>query len=166
MKVNIAKIKKQNGLQEEIFVKVLPKELCITKQDALIKGDIALDFRIANVGDVIFVEGTVQAVFIRVCGRCTNEYELICTGDFKEKFYPRGTEGISEEEFTFDDDLIDITYIARESLLLAEPIQSVCKEDCLGLCLSCGVNKNEQSCSCEDLYVDPRLRALQQLLKK
>lgn len=166
MKISIANIMKQNTAREEFFLKLPPAELGINTQDALLEGDVLLDFAVANVGDVILLDGNVQAVFIRTCGRCTKEYKLTCIGEFKEKFYPAGTTGIGAEEFVFSDDLIDITQVVREGLLLAEPIQSVCSEDCKGLCPTCGVDKNAGKCSCDAHEINPKFEALRQLLKK
>lgn len=166
MKISIANIMKQSAAREEFYLKITPAELDITSADASIEGDILLDFTVANVGDVILLDGNVQAVFLRVCGRCTKEYKLTCVGEFKEKFYPAGTIGISEEELTFSDDLIDITQIVREGLLLAEPIMSVCSEDCKGLCPTCGIDRNASECSCDAHEINPKFEALRHLLKK
>lgn len=166
MKISIANIMKQNTAKEEFYLKLPPAELGISPEDALIDGDVLLDFSVANVGDVVLLDGNVQAVFYRTCGRCTKTYRLTCIGEFKEKFYPAGTIGISEEELVFSDDLIDITQIVREGLLLAEPIQSVCSEDCKGLCPTCGIDKNTAECSCDAHEINPKFEALRQLLKK
>ena len=166
MKISITNIMKQNAAREEFYLKISPVELDITPQDALIDGDVLLDFAVANVGDVLLLDGNVQAVFLRSCGRCTKEYKLTCIGEFKEKFYPAGTVGIGEDEFVFTDDLIDITQIVREGLLLAEPIQSVCSEDCKGLCPTCGIDRNTAECSCDSHEINPKFEALRQLLKK
>ena len=166
MKVNIAKIIKQNALRESIQTELTPEMLGITKEDADIKGSIALDFEIANVGDVILLEGTIGAVVERSCGRCLKAYTAKYTGDFKEKFYPLGTEGIGEDELVFTDDFVDITETVREALLLSIPIQSLCRQDCRGLCHVCGADNNEIDCDCKAQVINPKFAALQSLLKK
>ncbi len=44
------------------------------------------------------------------------------------------------------------------------PQKNLCKEDCKGLCPTCGVNLNTGSCACSGKTVDPRLEILKQLM--
>ena len=37
----------------------------------------------------------------------------------------------------------------REQILLAVPIKTLCRYDCKGLCSTCGANRNQQLCDCE-----------------
>ena len=53
----------------------------------------------------------------------------------------------------------------REGLLLAEPMQALCKPDCRGLCPVCGADLNDGDCGCDRFTVDPRLAALKQFIK-
>ena len=82
-----------------------------------------------------------------------------------EKFYPAGAENIENDAFIYESDLLDITEPVRESLLLAVPLQSLCREDCRGLCPVCGADRNEGDCGCDATTVDPRLAALKQFIK-
>ena len=50
---------------------------------------------------------------------------------------------------------------AIPSLWLSE----LCKSDCKGLCPVCGQNLNEGTCTCNTFVPDPRLAALESLLK-
>jgi uncharacterized protein len=42
----------------------------------------------------------------------------------------------------------------------------LCREDCKGLCQSCGADLNAGLCSCEQGEVDPRWAALAELKKE
>ena len=48
-------------------------------------------------------------------------------------------------------------------VLLAFPIQSLCRPDCAGLCQVCGGNRNEVPCTCQTDAGDPRFALLKQL---
>jgi uncharacterized protein len=48
----------------------------------------------------------------------------------------------------------------REAVLLEIPIKNLCAEDCRGLCPHCGVDRNRETCACEDAPVDQRWSAL------
>ena len=76
-----------------------------------------------------------------------------------------GAENIENDAFIYESDLLDITEPVRESLLLAVPLQSLCREDCRGLCPVCGADRNEGDCGCDATTVDPRLAALKQFIK-
>jgi len=47
-----------------------------------------------------------------------------------------------------DDDKIDLTNDTIENAVLTIPMKVLCKEECKGICLVCGVNKNETNCNC------------------
>lgn len=55
---------------------------------------------------------------------------------------------------------ISLIDILREQVLLALPVQRVCREDCQGLCPICGMSLNEQKCSCVAPVADNRWEAL------
>jgi uncharacterized protein len=54
----------------------------------------------------------------------------------------------------------------REQVLLATPVKTVCREECKGLCPSCGRNLNQEKCNCEQRAGDPRWAALGEIKKK
>lgn len=59
-----------------------------------------------------------------------------------------------------DQNIIDITEDVIQTVLLAIPMKNVCKDDCKGLCSTCGINKNKEKCSCSDQKIDLRLESL------
>ena len=67
------------------------------------------------------------------------------------------------DEELFDGKVIDLEPIVREQVLLALPMNAVCREDCSGLCVKCGQNLNEKKCGCDMTFVDPRLAALKNI---
>ena len=60
----------------------------------------------------------------------------------------------------YRDDKIDLGEVVREQLYLALPMKPLCQEDCKGLCPVCGVNRNRETCTCQQEWVDPRMAAL------
>ena len=61
-----------------------------------------------------------------------------------------------------DEPEIDTHDLALEQMQLAVPMKPLCREDCKGLCGTCGQNLNEGACDCEPAP-DPRWAALQKL---
>ncbi len=70
------------------------------------------------------------------------------------------------DEEPFDGQRLNLAPAVRENLLLALPLKEVCREDCKGLCPTCGQNLNEQPCECRPSVVDPRWARLQELKLK
>jgi uncharacterized protein len=57
---------------------------------------------------------------------------------------------------------LDLSGMVREELLLVTPAYVVCRDDCRGLCATCGRDLNSGDCSC-DPEPDPRWAALEAL---
>ena len=55
---------------------------------------------------------------------------------------------------------LDLERSIREAILLAEPIAPLCREDCPGLCVICGLPLDEGEHLHPDEDIDPRLEAL------
>lgn len=60
---------------------------------------------------------------------------------------------------------VDLRPVVREELALAVPRFMVCRDDCRGLCPSCGKDLNAGPCDCKPA-ADPRWRALADLKGK
>jgi uncharacterized protein len=43
-------------------------------------------------------------------------------------------------------------------------MQVLCRPDCQGMCPTCGINRNDETCACVDDDIDPRFAALKKLL--
>ena len=62
------------------------------------------------------------------------------------------------------DEVLDLSDMAAEQVLLALPMRVVCAEECAGLCPQCGGNRNlEGACRCEP-ETDPRWAALRDIV--
>jgi len=54
----------------------------------------------------------------------------------------------------------------REQVLLSVPLRVLCREDCKGLCPTCGKNLNLERCSCANEVPDVRWTALKEIRSK
>ena len=64
----------------------------------------------------------------------------------------------------FDGEAIDLDDLVREQILLTLPSRVLCEDDCKGLCPVCGSDRNIVSCQCETNEIDPRWKALRELV--
>jgi uncharacterized protein len=53
--------------------------------------------------------------------------------------------------------------MVRDALLLDLPAKPLCRDDCAGLCATCGIDRNHGSCDCHTEELDPRWAALRSL---
>ncbi len=166
IKVNVAEIRKDLVSSKKIAYEVTPEELEISPEDLQAVGTIKLSGTITNVGEVLLLEGRVQARVKRVCSRCLKEFTAVSSAAVLEKYYPAGTVAPEADAFVYSGDLVDVAAAFRESLLLAEPLKVLCREDCKGICPVCGQDRNLHPCSCDTTHRDPRFSALNALLKK
>ncbi|MGH7486548.1 MAG: YceD family protein, partial [bacterium] len=87
-------------------------------------------------------------------------------------FRPRPqASGENEEVEITDQEELDVEYyseravplkdLALEQVQLSIPMKPLCDEKCLGLCPTCGANRNREACKCELAATDDRWGALQ-----
>jgi uncharacterized protein len=67
----------------------------------------------------------------------------------------------------FDGKTIDLDPIVREQVLLALPVTVLCRDDCKGLCPTCGQDLNEKDCGHSEKHeIDVRLAKLKDIKLK
>jgi uncharacterized protein len=136
----------------------------------------------------VVVDGAVDLKVRAPCKRCLTDVVVPLPVSFKLNLVPKELVRAGDEEEeregserdqggeqagsfsleetdrdVFDGKNIDLDPIVREQVLLAVPMNAVCREDCKGLCASCGQNLNEAKCGCDPRPVDPRLAALKNI---
>ncbi len=134
--------------------------------------EIAWQGEIINTGTEHLFQGKLQYEQTLTCQRClvespkpvTAEVELLLVSDGEEP-----TEGELELEAEdldvhyITDGIVDTDPILLEQLQLNIPMRPLCREACAGLCPQCGVDRNRESCDCEDQRIDPRWSVLRGL---
>lgn len=121
----------------------------------------------------ILVEGQLTGSVVVPCSRCLDDVNAPVTVEVEDIFQPtvdvvRGTFIEVEEEDTAllidEHHILDLNEVLRQNLLLAVPMQPLCRPDCAGLCPTCGENLNQGPCQCESVAIDPRWADLGSLL--
>jgi DUF177 domain-containing protein len=118
----------------------------------------------------VFIRGHLLATVPQVCGRCLENFPVRVRADVDLRFVPRPATGDAVELGANDLDLcfyvadqIDLETVIESETTLALPMKPLCREDCRGLCPSCGVNRNLTACGCDTRPPDPRLSVLKDL---
>ena len=130
---------------------------------------LAVDVRYYRAGEELFFAGHCETVLEGVCARCLETFALPLATPFEfvlTRAQPQeSTQELHTEDLAFSfysGDEIDLAPLVGEQAMLALPTRAVCREDCLGLCPSCGANRNQVSCDCKETSPDPRLAILAQ----
>jgi uncharacterized protein len=121
--------------------------------------------QVVRVQEGLLVQGTVKSALGLECVRCLEPFVLPITLELEETFRLPGTGPKSEMPYAVNNDgWIDLAPLLREQAWLAIPMKPLCDPECKGLCSQCGVNRNLESCTCEEERIDPRLAVLKDLL--
>jgi uncharacterized protein len=109
--------------------------------------DMQLDVRFEAVTEGVLVTGSATAPLAGECARCLAPLAASVTARFTELYlYPRDRHDRfdedseqDDEELHLDGDLLDLEPVLRDAVVLALPMSPLCREDCPGLCVECGV---------------------------
>jgi uncharacterized protein len=123
----------------------------------------------------LLATGTLATRIDVSCSRCLAPVKLPVTLQIEEEYYPTvdaltGAPLPAPEEptaFLIDEHhILDLSEAVRQALLLAEPMQPLCRPDCAGLCPTCGRDRNLGPCDCSAEPFDARWNALAGLLER
>ena len=118
------------------------------------------------------IQGHLSVEMEGDCDRCLEPARFPIETEFDLYYEPMTRlEGPAEVEIGareadvgfYEGDGLELKDLLRERVLLAIPMQRVCREDCKGICPSCGQNRNETECGCRPKPVDNRWAALREL---
>ncbi len=131
-------------------------------------GDLKVDYvrgklRLTRANKRILAKGQLETIVQAECVRCLIEFQLPLTLQFEELF--AFSAAADPVYFVDEGGWLSLRQPVREQILLAMPIQTLCRPNCKGLCSQCGANLNDGPCNCETDDTDPRLAALKSLLK-
>lgn len=135
--------------------------------------DLVVDMRLESVVEGVLVTGTIRAEVVGECARCLDPLSWAEEVPFTELFaYPptdaRGRvladrpEDDEEALPLVEDDLVDLEATVRDAVVTRLPLAPLCREDCPGLCPTCGVRLADEPGHGHEA-TDPRWEALRGL---
>ena len=127
---------------------------------------------LANTEGEVRIQGRFDVQMEAECDRCLGRARFPLDTSF-DLFYRPMSYIAREEEVEIDEGEAELGFyqgggmeledILREQVLLAMPMQRVCREDCQGICPTCGGNRNETPCDCTEERAGNRWSALEGL---
>ena len=135
MKIYVDKIPDE-GL--ELTEKIDPSGMFLDAetQQIFFTNPIDVKASIRKTGGELFVEIALQSIAEYICARCIAKFQDV----FKKRF--------SIDYEVKEGDIVEIDEDIRQEIILAYPVNAVCREDCKGLCPNCGHDLNAAECGC------------------
>jgi len=147
-----------------------PGELSLDGEQASLGTEARVAGRASRRGEEVRLRGKIQAHVEVACDRCLAPVAVPMEVEFETAFIPQAKAAGATENVelhaedmglaAFEGDAIDLDELVREQLLLALPSRHLCREECAGLCPTCGADLNAGRCGCEQKETDPRWSAL------
>ncbi len=150
-------------------------QLGLNEPEDKFEGPLEIHLQLEKQEGPISVTGTLEGTAIRQCVRCLTDYADPVYVSVYAEYLPQAGSGSKstaaeqgrkgtrraaqpvepseeadeeDELYWFEGDHLDLVPMLREQVILAAPMQPLCREECLGLCSQCGQNLNERRCGC------------------
>ena len=176
-RVNLHELPRRAGEMRQYQLKFPAPEAIGTPLLAIPAGEpIEIKFRAESVSDGVLVTGEISSRAKGECGRCLEALDRELTHKFQELFnyesrmpqrsgaQHKGEEDeaneVDDELFALDGDFADLEVPIRDAVILAMPINPVCRPDCRGLCSECGERLDSLPEGHSHTKIDPRWSGL------
>ena len=121
--------------------------------------------KISRTPQGLLTEGKFSAETTLECVRCLNNFGKNLQFNFIE-LYAFNEKSMTDSELLLPEDAhIDLQPLIREYALLEIPIRPICKSDCKGLCIVCGLDLNMNDCRHEQTSEGSPFSVLKDLLE-
>jgi len=136
--------------------------------DSLVQGEVTL----VRTDRGILARATLHTVIEATCSRCLSLFDCPLTLNIEEEYFPitdvvSGTALPLPEEtgssLIDEHHILDLTEAIHQYALLVMPMKPLCRENCAGLCPTCGHDLNQGHCSCLPQQADPRWSELSKM---
>ena len=135
MKINLDGIPAQGLILEE---DISPGELDLGLETFALSGPLKTKANVSRITNAVHVELEFSGEAVVCCTRCLNDFRQRIDRELQLDYAlePRQRE-------------LDLTTDIRDELIMGLPLKSLCKEDCKGLCVTCGADLNRGTCGCK-----------------
>lgn len=175
-RIDLAEIIRTVGKQQVYEIDEPP----FTDEDVEYVAPIRGKVTVTNSGRLLLARGSVDTVVAQECARCLASIRQPVHAAIEEQYSLSEVENavyhdvapaiVQDEENEvppglFDGNVMNLNVLVRQAVILNVPLQPLCREECAGLCPTCGKNLNEGKCSCPPSKAGRPLAALGDLLK-
>jgi uncharacterized protein len=143
--VHAAQLRRQVGARWHEVRGGVVDDLACTGSAVPAGAEVEADVVLESVVGGVAVTGTVRAPWAGTCRRCLAPATGALVVAVREHFTEGGD---GEETYPLHGGEVDLEPMVRDAVLLELPQAPLCRPDCLGLCPSCGADRNVESCTC------------------
>jgi uncharacterized protein len=119
--------------------------------DQRFEEDVTVRADLYRSGTDVHFNGSVTGSVTCTCPRCLDEFRRPLAREFRFLIVKaEAGQDVEDDEGLdhYDGDELDLGPLVREQAILALDSAELCSEDCLGLCVRCGANRNREPCTC------------------
>ncbi len=139
-------------------------------EEVVVTDPVQVQGRLTEMAEQIYFQGHIRGVVAVPCSRCLDVVRTVFDAATRVVFLPPTSEIFDEEGglgveddldlYTHNGMVLDLQPVVREQVVLSFPVQSLCRDDCAGLCQICGKNQNREACMCQAAQDDSRFAVL------
>ncbi len=161
LKINISKL--PEGAHER-SLQATPEELGL---DSRFTKSVEVESTLEKTSRQLYVRTKFRTGGVFTCDRCLEEFEQELSSAFGI-LYVTDSDGAESDNtevqvISPDTNIIDLGEDVRQYVVLTLPQKMLCRDDCAGLCPTCGTNLNRAACECQKDEIDSRWSGLQKL---
>ncbi len=161
MKLLVTQLKEgENSFQfdsvKDGWVKVVLQH--VEKQGYHVHGTMRIDMRLTKLEPDYYLKGQLGFEIMQPCARCAESFPMNVRHNFDVALAHVASTRVKRVDVAEESDELDVNFIegdeidfspiVEEQFFLSIPYQSVCRNDCKGICQFCGKNLNAGDCKC------------------
>jgi len=159
--VDVTDLRRRPAIRAPLVVDVALADLTTSGASVPAGRRVHVEIELESVPDGVVATGTVSAPWTAQCRRCLTAVAGDLAVALREVFEDQPDEAAGI--LAIVDMHVDLEPPVRDAVLLHLPLAPLCRDDCQGLCATCGADLNEGDCGCEPEVGDPRWAALNEL---
>jgi len=160
----------KEGVNRFVF-RVGPEEIDLEEEGTFFPKPVDLSIEIARTGGTLRARGAIRTEAERTCGRCLAPFREVLEAALDEALKVEGDKvRVFDIDYEGDPGFLPgppgaffLDELVREEILVASPMQPLCRPDCRGICPACGADRNKRDCGCRIEEGHPAWEALRNL---
>ena len=146
MILDLKKLKRSGKDSSSFFFEYSPESELIDLPDAKVVLPISVSGTVTLTGEhSALVDAEIVYSISGNCTRCLNQ----TTKDYAVEI-SESVDNDIPDGYPVKNDMVDLTKIVDDAIMINNPTNFLCSEDCKGICLGCGVNLNDGKCKCNN----------------
>ena len=167
MEINLSEIVKSDGSEKSFQGQMNIEPVKYMGLTVTFDEDVEVNGIVRNIGGVLELEADVTGTLHTSCARCMKPVQEAFDAKVSETLMQEGAQAeLDQDVILFSGYSLSVDEIVLNSILVSMPVRYLCKEDCKGLCPTCGKDLNDGGCGCSSDVVDPRFEVLSKLCDK